>query len=521
MRLIALMIAVLAALANASAANAHASLIGSEPADRMVLEQPPAAFTLTFNEPVSPLALRLARPGGEVVRLERFAINGPAVVVTLPPDLSRGSHLLSWRVISADGHPVGGALTFSIGQPSAVVAPGQTADDPRLRGAIWLARVVVYLGLLVGVGGVFYGHWIAAAPPAGRLKTFLVVTLESGLAAALVSVGLHGVDVLGVSPSDIRQVRTWHSGLTTAYGLTLCLAVTSLMLGLMAISGRGGRWCSALALAGVGAAVAASGHASTAGPEWATRSAVFVHGVSVSIWVGALLPLSTALRTGGDQSELMRFSRAIPWPVAALIVTGLFLAMVQVQQVNALRSTSYGLILSGKLVAVCALLALAALNRRLTPRVASGDGRAAQRLVRSIQTEMAIVVVILGLVACWRFTPPPRAVLAAAAQPLHVHVHTEKAMADLQFAPATADGRRVTAILLDGEFRPLSAKEVVLVLSKSDAGIEPLRLTARLEAATWRIDGVRLPISGRWQVRVEVLVSDFEKVTLEDEIELR
>jgi copper transport protein len=281
------------------------------------------------------------------------------------------------------------------------------------------------------------------------------------------------------------------------------------------------RWVSALGLAGVGVALAASGHAATAGPELVTRPAVFLHGISVAFWGGALLPLGAALHAGGGRPELARFSKAIPLPLAALIASGLLLAVIQVRQFDALWTTSYGLILCGKIVAVGALLALAAANRWLTPRVTAGNARAAGRLVRSIQAEVAIVVVILGLVASWRFTPPPRSLLAAAAQPVHVHIHADKAMADLQIAALGADGRQITISLLDGEFRSLAAKEVLLVLSKPEAGIEPLRLAAMPVDATWRIDGVRLPSAGRWHARVEILVNDFEKIAVEDDIDLR
>ena len=37
---------------------------------------------------------------------------------------------------------------------------------------------------------------------------------------------------------------------------------------------------------------------------------------------------------------------------------------------------------------------------------------------------------------------------------------------------------------------------------------------------TWRIDDLRIPLAGRWRVRVEILVSDFEKVALEEDVEL-
>jgi copper transport protein len=177
--------------------------------------------------------------------------------------------------------------------------------------------------------------------------------------------------------------------------------------------------------------------------------------------------------------------------------------------------------LSAKLVLVCAVLAFAIVNRRLTPRAAAGESRSTQQLVRSITIELALVAVIVGLVGAWRFTPPPRSLLALDTQPTHVHIHTSKAMADLQIEPPKVVGRRITITLLDGEFRPLAAKEVVLVLSKPDAGIEPLRLLATLhEASMWRIEDVRLPMSGRWQGRIEILVSDFEKIAIEDEINL-
>jgi copper transport protein len=41
-----------------------------------------------------------------------------------------------------------------------------------------------------------------------------------------------------------------------------------------------------MALLGVGFALALSGHASNAAPQWLTRPSVFVHVVCVTFWVG-------------------------------------------------------------------------------------------------------------------------------------------------------------------------------------------------------------------------------------------
>jgi copper transport protein len=527
MRGIVLLAAVLLALlAGTRASRAHAALLRSEPADRAVVAAAPRSVTLTFNEPVSPLVFRLLDPGGEATDLTGVTASGATIAVALPTGVSRGTHLVSWRVISADGHPVGGGLTFSVGQPIAA-PPTQPIATPLtiglLSAAIWLARVVLYVGLFVGVGGAFFGAWIAVGPQAGWTAAVVRAAQGCGILAALVSIGLQGADALGLPLSDIGELRIWKSGLATPYGVTLSIAVVALMLGLAATSGTRprARLNSAVALVGTGAALAASGHAATAGPELATRSAVFLHGTSLAFWVGALLPLAAALRAPEGQSTLVRFSTAIPLPLAALVATGLALATVQVRQLDALWTTSYGVVLSGKLVAVAAVLALAAMNRRLTPRAAAGEACSTGRLVRSIRAELIIAAVILGLVACWRFTPPPRALLAAAAAPVRVHIHAANAMADLQIGPAGAEGRQIMISLLNGEFGPLAAKEVVLVLSKPDAGIEPLRLDAgRVDETTWRIDAVRLPVGGRWHAGVEILVNDFEKIMVEDDADL-
>ncbi|MFL6798747.1 MAG: copper resistance CopC/CopD family protein [Xanthobacteraceae bacterium] len=513
----------LAALATTSAACAHASLLRSDPADRAVLAQPPTELQLTFNEAVSPLVLRLVRPTGEINDVQAgTGSNGSVIVVPITGGLAQGTHLLSWRVMSADGHPVGGALTFSVAQPSAAPLSAVSAELPLL-GAIWLARLLLYVGCLFGVGGACYLAWVAGAPPSTAMRRFCLAALMCGLAAAFISMGLQGVDALGQSLTSLANPAAWRAGLSSSYGLTLCVVTVALVVGSAALSRNRtrGRWFSACALLLLGTALACSGHAATAAPQYLTRPAVFIHAVCVTVWLGALVPLAAGLRMNRAEGELSRFSRLIPWPVLALVLSGAALIVVQVPTINALWTTSYGLILSAKVLALAFLFALAALNRRLTPRVIGGDKRAQERVGKSIRAELVLSLVILALVASWRFTPPPRSLLAAQAQPVRVHIHAERAMADLQIE-ASADGTRTfTFNVLDGKFEPLAAKEVSLVLAKPKAGLEPLRLPAvHVEEAVWRVRDVRLPQAGRWRLGVEILVNDFEKISIEDEVEL-
>jgi copper transport protein len=220
---------------------------------------------------------------------------------------------------------------------------------------------------------------------------------------------------------------------------------------------------------------------------------------------------------GGD-GELARFSRVIPVPLAVLVATGGYLAWVQLDRPDALWTTGYGAVLSGKLAFVLVLLGLAAANRYvLVPRLKARGPGSARPLAASIAGECAIVLAILGVVAAWRFTAPPRALIAA--ERASIHFHGGKAMAQIEVEPVRARGAAVTIEVLDPEFRPLAAKEVSIFLSNATAGIESVRSNAvSVGTPNWRIDDLRIPFAGRWTLRVDVLINDFEKETLEDDV---
>jgi copper transport protein len=520
---IGILLALLIVLAHCTDALAHASLIKAEPADGAVLPAPPAALTLTFNEPVSPLVFRLLDPGGNALTLSGVTADSATVTIGPNEPLQRGTHVLSWRVISADGHPVGGALMFSIGAPSGPpAAAANQPSDQSVRAALWVAKVILYLGLFVGAGGAFFRAWLADLETQ-TARSAIAAALAAGLVAAATSIGLQGLDALDLRLPALAQRLVWETGISTAYGSTAVTAAVAIVLGLSASAARSQRIARGFALLGlvlVGTALSLSGHASTAAPALISRPAVFLHGVCVAFWIGALLPLLASLRAAGGGRELERFSRAIPLPLLVLAASGLWLAFVQLGRVDALWTTSYGQVLACKLGAVCILLGLAAGNRYwLVPRFQGKGAASARLLAMSIAAELLVAVVILGLVALWRFTPPPRALALAA--PISIHLHGEKAMAQIEIERADGRAGHASIMVLDGAFQPFAVKEVTLVLASPAAGIERIRrAAAHTQENIWSIDDLRIPLAGRWNVSVEILVNDFEKVTVEDAVAL-
>lgn len=505
-------------------AYAHASLVKTEPADGAMLAQSPSRFSLSFSEPVSPLVLTLVRPDGTQERLTSFRSDGQALDIDNPQLLGNGTHVLSWRVISADGHPVGGSLLFSIGLISAAPATGEIVD-PWLHRAIWMTKIVLYLGLFLGVGGTFALCWLAGEGRGG--ERFVAAMLLAGLMAVPVSLCLQGLDALGAPFEQSGQAIVWKTAFATSFVWTALIAAIALGAGLLALvlPRVDAKPFAVVALILVGTALAASGHASAAAPQWLTRPLVLLHGVGIAFWAGALAPLAVALKRQAPGADifLRRFSGAIVPVVAVLVIAGTALAVIQVETFSALVDTDYGRLLLAKLALVVGLFALAATNRWVLTRPAeAGQTAARHRLVRSIAVETVIVLAIFGIAAGWRFTPPPRALAIAAAEPVSTHMMTLQAMADLTVTPGKAGPVSVSIMLMTGDFGPLDPKEVTLVLSRPEAGIEPLkRIATKPGDGTWLVDGLVIPFPGRWTVRLDILVSDFEMVKLEGPIDIR
>jgi copper transport protein len=517
MRLAAALAIILLWLASAGEATAHAALVSVEPANGSILSAAPSGVALQFSEAVTPGAIRLIDSAGRVRDEAKASASGQTISLTMPPDLPQGTSVVSYRVISQDGHPIVGSVIFSIGKPTTTQAPD--SSHALLDIMIWLARVALYVGLFAGAGGVFFATWIAGGAEITKLPR---AALATGLIGAVASVGLLGLELLDLPPSALLTPAPWKVAMATSNGPAAIIAIISMLLSLIA-SHKGGqaRILSAVAFGGVGMSLAMTGHASTAPPELLTRPAVFVHALAVTFWMGALAPLAGLVATpnGGTLSIVNRFSRIALAAVALLALSGLTLATIQLERFGALVDTDYGLVLSIKLILVVALLGLAALNRlRLTPALARGEG-SAPALRRSILLECGIGLCVFGLVAGWRFTPPPRTIIPDT--PLAIHMHSERAMFQVLVSPGKAGRDDVVLQLMTGEATPLEAKEVQMTLGLPERGIEPIDYDAvRGPDGYWHVRHVDLPFAGRWHVRIDALVTDFDKITLEDDLEI-
>ena len=100
---------------------AHAELESSTPADASVASAMPTTISLTFNEELLALGeakvntIALIDPSGGEVLLATPKIEGSTISADIEShagDFLPGRYQLTYRVVSADGHPVNGKITF-------------------------------------------------------------------------------------------------------------------------------------------------------------------------------------------------------------------------------------------------------------------------------------------------------------------------------------------------------------------------------------------------------------------------
>ncbi|MGY5058355.1 copper resistance CopC/CopD family protein [Streptomyces sp. 900105755] len=395
MRALTLLGSLLAALllASAAPASAHAALRGSDPADGAVLKSSPASVTLTFTEAVGLLddSFRVYDPTNHRVDTSE-AGHGPAgsdtARITFPKKLGTGTFTVAWRVVSADSHPVSGALTFSVGKPSATAATVSAGpvENP-LTGSLYnIGRYVAYLAMALLTGTVAFLA-VCRPPDPAPLRTPVRTAWWTLLAATLFLFVLRSPYEEGTSPaaafdlSALARSASGRPGLALLARVALLALTAALHLLLRRRTGRDLPSSPSRPLLAAAAALsvalaltwAAAEHASAGIQVPLAMTSSVLHLLSMALWMGGLAALLITLQRSAvplPAAVVTRFSRTAFGAVTVLVVTGVYQSWRGLGSWQALTDTSYGRLLLVKLAGVTLLLAAASQSRRWTARLA-------------------------------------------------------------------------------------------------------------------------------------------------------
>lgn len=545
-------------LAAAAPAAAHAQLTATVPADGEVLPAPPPSVELRFNEPVRVPdgAVRVYDTDG--AQLSGGGDDDPrAEVVALDVvGLEHGTYVVTYRVASADGHPIKGAFVFSVGREGrasddlvAALLDGG-ADRPFAIGAA-VVRWVLMAGVLVAAGVAGAAVWVRAAAGAGivRLRRPLRVAAGTTIVATLLGVLLQAALVEGSGLRALVDVGGIADTLGSPYGWSALLRTAGAVLVLVRVAELTdpGRRADVVGLVGA-VAVAASllldGHTLTTQPAWLVVGADAVHVAAGATWMGGLVALAVLVRARRREDDpvgagrlVARFSVLATAAVVGVTVGGTALAWVEVRALHALTSTPYGWTLVAKLVVVAPLLALGWVNHRhLVPAIAAavgpsgaevhgwpvpaggadapGPAAAWARLRRTVSGELVLLAVVLAVTAVLVNLQP-----AASEAGIGGAFSTTTALGEIGRATVTVDPNRVGAneihlYLLGTSGRPQDiAESVALELEHPALDIGPITREPLLAGpGHYVLAGPELSVPGRWRLTIVAEVSRFEVV---------
>lgn len=382
----------------AAPAFAHATLQQTSPSAGQVLDRSPRKVTLGFDESVEVAlgAIRVYNSKGE--RLEIGSPSHPggqqSQVQVDVPKLGDDSYVVTWRVISADSHPVSGAFTFQVGQGAAAGnlqsltqrLLANQGGDTTVGFLYAVARFGVFasLALLIGATAFLVLVW-----PAGRASKGAARLVWAGWIGAVVTtvvgIGLEGAYAAALPVSDALKPSVISDVLDTRFGrvwlLRLVLLLVAIPLLRLLVNRRPVAeyplprwWRPAAAVLGVGLLLTPglSGHAGTG--RWVPLAIIadVAHVGGVALWLGGLVVLLAVVLRRNHLEELRevvpRFSRLALGAICVIVVSGAFQAWRQLGSLSNLRDTDYGKLLAAKLIAFGALIITAAFSREIVNR---------------------------------------------------------------------------------------------------------------------------------------------------------
>jgi copper transport protein len=581
-RALALALAALALLP--ATAGAHALLKSTTPERGARLDAAPEQVSLRFSEPVEAEfgAVRVFDSEGREVQTGAPIQRGTEVAVRLRDGLGEDGYTVTYRVISADSHPVSGGFVFVVGDapaPSTTVGEllGDDEAGPVTGTAFGVVRAVQFGAIALGLGALLFAvlcwlpglratagagaGWQAASTAfSARLRTVLLASAAAGALSAAAAIVLQGAVAGGTGVGDALSADVIGDVLGTRFGVVWALGIGAwLVVGVLAAAPRpvpvlrpaavGATGLAlpptsrlaalAVPLALLSALPALGGHASVQSPVALLTPANILHVIAMSAWLGGVAVLVLVLRAatarleGGERTRLLaaivaRFSTLAGVAIAVLLASGIVQGLVEVRTVPNLVDTAFGRAVLVKIVLFAGIVGLGWINRRrLVPalRRAASDGEppghAGLLLRRTLRAELLLGVAALAATGALAGYAPS---VAEGQGPFSGSADIGPARLEVTVDPARVGPNEMHVYLFD---RRTGAQwdetlEMTATAEMPERGIEPIELEAtKAGPGHFLISGATFGVKGDWTVEIASRINDFDEFRTKVEVPIR
>jgi copper transport protein len=557
------------ALVGAAPAAAHASLSGTDPPQNETIASVPSEITLTFTEGVRAVSQRIKviGPDRSTVSTGSPTTSGTKLTIPLRGDAGKGTYLVTFRVISADSHPIGGSFVFHVGAPS--VDPPQEGEavttrvDPVVAWTLGAARYLGYAGLVLLIGPMLFLARLWPARLSRRVPATMVATGLSLLAfSTIAEMYLQGpytagTGLFGADADAIMNALGGSYGTTHTVRLGVLAAIAVLLRPFVRPSGPSTidlAVVSFFAVVGLGT-WPLSGHAGVSPAPAVSLVADAAHLASMGVWLGGLVILAGVLLPKGNARELGAILPAWSnWAMMAVIVlslTGVAQAIIEVASLGPLFDTTYGRLVLAKTALLALVLAVAAYSRRLIQAPArkvlvDPSGSAAddddldedvdddvdddedeppadppvKPLRRAILAELAITGVVLAVAAALVQTPPARSAPQDVPEPYSVTLNTDLFRVRLEIDPARVGGNSMHLYAFNPAGEPQAVVEWTVTATPADGSIDALDVPLLPLTADHATAEPTFPTAGDWDIKITLRLSDIDQATVTQRVRI-
>jgi copper transport protein len=528
-----------------TAASAHATLESSSPADGQSVLTSPSEIRITFSEAVTTISggLSVLDADGKTIDTGNSEIvDGRTLVAPISESLSDGTYVATYRVLSADGHPVSGSLLFGVGEGALDRSALPSSNGDRLWEIIGgISRFIIYLAALVAAGVAFFLAFIHdRAEDRWRIVPFVRIGSILALFSAIGIVMSQAALLTGKGAGAVTDSNVLRDVLNQNLGWSLAL----LMIGLAAVhlsTDIAKKVVSqSLALSG-GLAVTVSfavwGHATELSPTAISLAANAIHATAAALWLGGLVGLVMVLSLRAPETVrstagiIGRFSLVAFWSVIALTIAGLTLTITGSDaSLNSILTTTWGQLILAKIGLTLIVVLIAAWNRRkLVPSLITPTEDTSElavrwaTLLRTIRAEAVLLVAVIALTAIVVNVPPARTAVVATTDRVDTTQRVDTGTVQLSVDPAIVGPNTVAVRYADETGQPVNvANSMSIEFSQPSAGLEPItRQVPASEPGVFVIQGNELSIPGTWTITIAVRTGDFTEQRTSFEVSVR
>ncbi|OXM85373.1 hypothetical protein CF651_17195 [Paenibacillus rigui] len=534
---LAVLLAVLCMITIPHQVSAHATLVESVPAANAELDQAPSQVVLTFNERLEDGAfyIRVLDTNKKPVTAAKAELNANHTALQLHlPSLAKGNYLVTYHVISADGHPIDGTYLFAVGQPISA-APVDTSGGANhlhsnglstglsFEDAVqFISRVFYYMAMLAFTGWLL---WQRLAPGrSAAVRTYLM-----GWAGQLQRIYLivfiffmftHVYALIGDGGADALQAIFTSTGAGYIWIASLLLSLLGFVVLYRSL------WIDILWAASIWLTKSLNGHASVFEPKAQTIVLDMLHLAAAALWVGGLVMLLVLWRKDREEGLAFfpRFSATALYSIVLLMVTGVLSVLIFLPNLTYIIETEWGQLLLAKSALVLLVVVTGMILRSIYRK------RRLKQTALFLGTDAVLAVLIVGIVGIFTYlTPLP------SNKPLNWHVMGEKIHMTAQITPNVpgvndftvkvwlpeklGKPKQILMKLQDAKASEIAPLEVPLVWTEDKSGV-PEDSYGGLSKYMYTARGAYLPYAGYWNVEIRVMDSNDDETVYNKQIRL-